>query len=494
MLYLKHVPIQSFSDSVVFVHKDCNVYKVDDIRALTRVEIHGGHKPLYAFLNVVEDENIVAPDEIGVNDEAFFNLGLPEGAVVTLLESETPQSLENVAKKSQGYVLNSNEYISIINDIANGRYLNADIASFVTAFCSFATINEIAYLAQALSFGNRLYWDEENIVADCHTLGFVPANNTDIIVTSIVAAYGLPILKSVELNPLAHLGEGHAMRVFANVDADADLLNHLIKENKGAIFNYENLKGSEAVIKIRNMSRYLNLKNENLEVALLMAMKHSTGVSHLVVDLPVGPQALVKTIKDSVAVRKTIEFVAKELGMVVEVAITDGREPIGNGIGAVLEAKDVVKVLNGKDSASVDLREKAIFIASKIIEFDPKVKGGDGEIIAKKMLDSMEAIETFDKIVNLQGKLQSADLGILTRDILAPNSGKVKSLSNRILTHIAITAGAASNSGSGILLLKKASDRVAKGDVLYRIYSNNSSDFALASSIAENSNGFEIGR
>ena len=165
MLYLKHIPIQSFSDTTVFIHKDCTVYKVDDIKALTRVEVHGGEKPLYAFLSVVEDENIVSVDEIGVNNEAFFKLGLPEGALVTVLQSEVPQSLDNVAKKSQGYVLNSNEYISIVNDIASGKYLNADIASFVTAFCSFSTVNEVAYLAQALSFGNKLYWDEENIIA-----------------------------------------------------------------------------------------------------------------------------------------------------------------------------------------------------------------------------------------------------------------------------------------------------------------------------------------
>ncbi|MBE6451769.1 MAG: hypothetical protein E7016_07415 [Alphaproteobacteria bacterium] len=494
MLYLKHIPIQSFSDTTVFIHKDCTVYKVDDIKTLTRVEVHGADKPLYAFLSVVDDENIVSVDEIGVNDEAFFKLGLPEGALVTVLQSEVPSSLDNVAKKSQGYILNSNEYISIVNDITSGKYLNADIAAFVTAFCSFATVNEVAYLAQALSFGNKLYWDKENIVTDIHTLGYVPADNTDIIVTAIVAAYGLPILKSVTLNPLAYLGPAHAMQVFANIDIDDILMAQMIKENKGAVFNYETLKCAQAAIKIRNMSRYLNLKNENLEIALMMAQTYGCGISHLVVDVPVGPQALVKTIKDSVTVRKTVEFVAKELGITVDVAVTDGREPIGYGIGALLEAKDIIKILKAKDNASSDLTEKALFIASKIIEFDPKVKGGDGYIIAKEMLESLRALETFDNIVNAQGKLQSADLGTLTRDVLAPNSGEVKSMSNRVLTHIAITAGALSNAGSGVLLMKKNSDKVAKGDVLYRIYSNNSADFALATSIAENTNGFEIGR
>ncbi len=494
MLYLKRISIQSFGEKIIFIHKDCSAYKVDDIRTLTRVEVHGGEKPLYGFLNVVEDENIVSPEEIGLNEEAFLSLGLAEGALVTLLQSDDPQSLDNVIKKVQGNVLNSGEYISIVNDIACGRYSNADITAFITAFNSFATVNEITYLAQALSFGNKLYWDEENIVADTHTFGYLPANSTDILVTAIVSAYGLPILKSVILNPLACLGEAHTMQVLANLNNDELVLERMIKENKGVVFNYENMKGAAAAIKIRNISQYLNLKDQNMEIALTLAMKHSCGISHLIVDIPVGPQNLVRTIKESVKIRKTFEFVARELGISIEVLVTDGREPIGKGIGAVLEAKDIMKILRDKDDAPFDLREKALYLASKVIELDPKVRGGDGYTIAKEMIVSGRAQESFENIINAQGKLQSADLGTLVRDVLATKSGEVKSINNNTLIHIACTAGATEYAGSGLLLMKKISDKVVKGDVLYRIYSNNSADFTFAASLAENSNGYEIGK
>ncbi len=494
MLYLKHIPIHSFGEAIAFVHKDCKSYKVDDIRALTRIEIHGASKTFYAFLNIVEDDNIVSVDEIGLNDEAFSSLGLLEGTKVTILSSEVPQSMDSVIKKSEGYSLSSHEYVSIVNDIAGGCYSNTDIASFVTAFNSFATPDEIVYLAQALSFGNKLYWDEENIVVDTHTFGYVPSDASDIIVTAIVAAYGLPILKSVILNPFAYIGSAHAMQIFADLNLNENLLSRMIKETRGVICNYENLKGSEVASKIRNVSQYLNLKNENMEVALTLAMKHSMGISNLVVDIPIGPQSLVKTMKDAVRVRKTLEYTSKELGINIDVVITDGREPIGYGIGAVLEAKDIIKVLKGKDKIPLGLMEKSLFIAAKVLEFDPKLKGGDGYVIAKEMLDSLRAWDTFDNIINIQGKLQSANLSTLVRDIVAPKSGEVKSLSNRTLTHIATTAGAMENVGSGVLLMKKTSDKVSKGDVLYKIYSANSADFALATSMAENSNGYEIGK
>ena len=82
MLSLKHVAISSFNENLAYVHRDCDAYKIDDIRSLTKVEIHGGVKPVFAFLQVVDDEELVKPNEIGLNNEAFECINLPEGANV----------------------------------------------------------------------------------------------------------------------------------------------------------------------------------------------------------------------------------------------------------------------------------------------------------------------------------------------------------------------------------------------------------------------------
>ena len=58
MLTLKHLPINSFNENLAYVHKDCAAYKVDDIRSLTKVEIHGGVKTVFAFLQVVDDARL----------------------------------------------------------------------------------------------------------------------------------------------------------------------------------------------------------------------------------------------------------------------------------------------------------------------------------------------------------------------------------------------------------------------------------------------------
>ena len=64
MLTLKHLAINSFNENLAYIHRDCTAYKVDDIKSLTKVEIHGGVKPVFAFLQVVDDERVVKPTEL----------------------------------------------------------------------------------------------------------------------------------------------------------------------------------------------------------------------------------------------------------------------------------------------------------------------------------------------------------------------------------------------------------------------------------------------
>ena len=71
MLTLKHLPITSFNENLAYLNRECIAYKVDDINQLTKIEIHGGLKTVYAFLQIVDDSRLVKPNEIALNTEAF---------------------------------------------------------------------------------------------------------------------------------------------------------------------------------------------------------------------------------------------------------------------------------------------------------------------------------------------------------------------------------------------------------------------------------------
>ena len=227
-------------------------------------------------------------------------------------------------------------------------------------------------------------------------------------------------------------------------------------------------------------------------VASIISSKLAAGVTHLVIDIPVGDAAKVKTMPEALKIKKLFEYVCDMLSMQVDVVITDGSEPIGYGIGAVLEARDVMKVLRCKKDAPEDLREKSLFIAGRILEFDPSLRGGEGYYTAREILDSGRALETMNRIIHAQGRTSPPTLGHLTRDIAAENTGVVESINNKRISRIAALAGSPRDKGAGVDLLKKVGDTVERGEPLYRIHASRATDFAFANGYAEADSGYEI--
>ncbi len=494
MLNLKCLPICSFNENIAYVHKDCVDYPLDGLNTITRVEIHGGALPLCAFLNVTDDARLVKPNEIALNKEAFKLLSLPEGARVSMILAEPPMSLNMVRKKILGHVLSLNEYKAVVNDIKMRKYTNIEVASFLTAFNSFVTVPEVVSLVEALTAERNLFWDEEEIVADCYTIGSVPANNVDLLVTAIVAAYGIPIPKVVIPNNISCYGTANAMKIFADINKSTIELRRLIKEDRGAVVSYEALPIAKVLSVLKSVGAFLNIEDDALAMAQLLALKISAGVNHLVVDIPVGPKTLVKNAQQAIKVRKFLEYAGDNLGITVDVVVTDGREPVGEGIGAVLSARDVMRILKRKDNAPAGLTEKALFLAGRVLEFDPDLRGGQGYKIAKEILDSGRALDAFTQIITDQGRNQRIELGSLVHEVLAPNSGSVLSIDNKIVKKIGRLAGADKYQEAGIFLLKKVGDTVAKGEPLYQIIACDADDLAMALSFVDANTGYEIGK
>ena len=190
--------------------------------------------------------------------------------------------------------------------------------------------------------------------------------------------------------------------------------------------------------------------------------------------------------------RKLIEYVGDMLSLEIDVVITDGSEPIGNGIGAVLEARDIMKILRNKEDAPQDLLEKSLFLAGRVLEFDPQLRGGQGYAVAKEILLSGRALEAMNKIIYAQGKAPQPKLGNLTRDIVASQAGVIESIDNTRINKIGVLAGAGQYAGAGLDLLKKVGDSVEQGETLYRIHSVSATDFAFANSVVDGNNGYEI--
>jgi thymidine phosphorylase len=391
-------------------------------------------------------------------------------------------------------VLSNAEIGAIVEDIAHYRYSDMEIAAFLIGSASFMTSGELLALSRAMAHaGTQLKWDHE-IVVDKHCIGGIPGNRTSMVVVPIVAAHGLMIPKTSSRAITSPAGTADTMEVLARVDLGVDEMKEVVNACHGCLVwgGHVNLSPADDIL--ISVERPLAIDTREQMVASIMSKKIAAGSTHLLVDLPVGPAAKLTSTVEAMRVRKLFEFVGDHFGIAVEAVITDGRQPIGNGIGPVLEAQDVMAVLANEEAAPRDLREKSLRLAAHLLDYDPELRGGSGYTRARELLDSGAALKQMHKIIEAQGPSNCvADIGSLTADIAAERDGVVEAIDCLRLNRLARTAGAPIDKGAGIKVFKKIGDRVEQGEPLYCIHAFDDAQFDLARAGAAADAGYVVG-
>ncbi len=494
MLKLKNIGIDTYRNSVAFMARDCSLYRPEEYQALKKIEVISGKKRMLATLLIVDNKDIVGPDELGLSKQAFERMGLDENSPVTIAPAELPQSLEHLRRKIHGHTLNHKQIEMIVGDIASHRYSEMEIAAFLVSCAGFMTSSEVLSLTTTMAqAGNKLYWNAP-VVVDKHCIGGIPGNRTSMIVVPIIAAHGLTIPKTSSRAITSPAGTADTMEVLANVDLSMQEMRAVVESCNGCIAwgGHVNLSPADDIL--ISVERPLGIDTREQMVASIMSKKLAAGSTHLLIDIPIGPSAKIHTQHDAMRLRKLFEYIATEIGLHVDVVVTDGAQPIGNGIGPVLEARDVMAVLRNEDNAPTDLREKSLQIAGALLEADPALKGGSGYAKAEQLLNSGEALQTMEKIIEAQGKNEAMCAGELTHDILAKEDGVISGIDCYRLARIARLAGAPMDKGAGIDLFKKIGDAVTKGDAIYRIHACFETDFAFTTKFANEGDGYTIRR
>ena len=161
----------------------------------------------------------------------------------------------------------------------------------------------------------------------------------------------------------------------------------------------------------------------------------------------------------------------KLLKLKIKVILTDGSQPIGNGIGPVLEMRDILHVLR-RENSPLDLEKKSLLLAGSLLEMMHKAPKGKGIKKAKEILDSGKAFDKFKEIIQAQrGEIKPLALASYKKDFLSPRAGKIKEINNKIINAVARTAGCPQDKAAGIYLHKHVGDKVAKNEIIATIYS-----------------------
>ena len=497
-LKLRRVGIDTYHENVAYMHRDCEVYRTAGFKALSKIQINVSNRTgssILAVLNVVDDDAILQPDELGLSNEAFEQLGLSEGSFVCVSHAERPDSMGLIRRKIRGERLTQQDFRRIIHDITESHYAKMEVAAFLIA-CGQHELDrdEVLYLTRAMiESGEQLDW-QERLVADKHCIGGIPGNRTSMLVVPIVAAHGMLIPKTSSRAITSPAGTADTMEILANVNLVIKDLKQLVGKHRGCLSWGGTADLSPADDILISVERPLGIDSEGQMVASILSKKLAAGSTHLLIDIPVGPSAKVRSMHEAQQLRRLFEFVGDHLNVHLEVMITDGRQPIGSGIGPKLEARDVMKVLQNDPNAPPDLRQKALQLAGRILEFDPDVRGGQGYAIARDILESGRALEKMNAIIDAQGRKDPDFVpGQLSFEVSSDRDGVVTAIDNFHMAHIARYAGAPISKGAGVDLYKKLGDKVRMGEALYRVHAEYPADFNFAETLCARSSGYTIG-
>lgn len=497
-LAIRRIGIDTYRENVAYLHRDCAVYRAEGFQALSKISVHANGRHILATLNVVDDASIVGCNQLGLSQDAFAQLGIPDGHDASVWHAEKPASSAALNRKIAGERLDQQDFTAVVRDIADRHYSKIELTAFVVStYRNELDREEVYFLTRAMvASGQRLDW-QAPLVVDKHCIGGIPGNRTSMLVVPIVAAYGLLCPKTSSRAITSPAGTADTMEVLARVELELAQLRDIVRAQHGCLAWGGTADLSPADDVLISVERPLAIDSPGQMVASILSKKIAAGSTHLVLDIPIGPTAKVRSMAQAQRLRRLFEYVAARMPLSIDVVITDGRQPIGQGIGPMLEARDVMRVLENDPRAPADLRDKSLRLAGRLIECDPQVRGGDGLAIASRILASGQALAKMNAIIAAQGATgfahDRAQLGERSFDVLAPGPGVVTGIDNLQLARIAGLAGAPKVKAAGVDLFRKLGQPVAGGDSLYRVHARFPADLAFARQAIDVSSGYTIG-
>lgn len=491
-LKVKDIDISSGGPLIVAInHKDAAIL---DLHVMDRVKVRKGRKIETVVVDIAETDKVVQKGRIGVFEEVLDSLKLKNNDAVEITIARKPLSIDYIKKKLDGQKLAKEEIDQIVWDIVHNKLSSVELTYFVAAcYTNIMTTEETILLTKAMvKHGDVLKLDKYPVI-DKHSIGGIPGNRTTMVVVPIIAAAGYFIPKTSSRSITSPAGTADTMEVLANVTFPIRKMKKIVLATKGCIIWGGSLNLAPADDKIIAVERPLEIDAESQLLASIMAKKYSVSSTHILIDVPIGKDAKVKNMHRASRLKKEFEKIGRKLKKRIKVLITDGSQPIGNGIGPALEARDVLWLLKRDPRRPLDLEKKCLMMCAKIFNM-VGIKNGYKK--ASGILNSGRAYQKMIEIVKAQGGREIAaedvKIGRRSYDLLSAKNGRVVCIDNLFVSRIARIAGAPRDKGAGIYLYKHVGDKVKKKDKLFTIYAESEHELEYAKDVAKSERVFGI--
>ncbi|MHA6287168.1 thymidine phosphorylase family protein [Maricaulis sp. CAU 1757] len=484
-LRLKWLGIDTGLESVIYIRPDCPVCRSEGFGVQARVEVRANGRSVIATVNVI-DAALLQDCEAGLSREAARRLEVEDGAELTVHHTRPVESMSAVRAKIYGHAFSETSTRAIVRDITAGLYSDVQLSALVTS-CAGSSLDrrEMVHLTHAMiEAGDRLDWDTAPVV-DKHCVGGLPGNRTTPIIVPIMAAAGLTMPKTSSRAITSPAGTVDVMETLTEVSLSMQRIREVVNREGGCMVWGGAVHLSPADDILIRIERALDLDSEGQLVASVLSKKAAAGSTHVVLDLPTGPTAKIRTPEAARIIADHLGAVGEAVGVTVRCVISDGRQPVGRGIGPALEAHDVLAVLQNAPDAPRDLRDRALALAGELLDLAGRTAAGDGLALATALLDDGRAWQKFQAICEAQGGLREPPVAPYRHDIVCSRPGRVESVDNRLLARAAKLAGAPFDRSAGISFRAPLESLVDAGDVLFTVHAESPGELDYAREFVE---------
>lgn len=144
----------------------------------------------------------------------------------------------------------------------------------------------------------------------------------------------------------------------------------------------------------------------------------------------------------------------------------------------------MLAVLRREPGAPLDLREKSLYLAARLLEMTGVTPVAGGYRAAQQALDTGAAQRAFERIVAAQGARQLPAAAPYCSIVPTPADGRIRAIDCWHIARVAKCAGAPAHPAAGVRMLHRVGDVVTQGEPLLEIHAQSQAQLDFSSAYA----------
>ena len=397
--------------------------------------------------------------------------------------------LEIIEKKRDKKELSKEEIAYFIEGYTNNKIADYQAAAFIMAvYLNGMTKQETTDLTIAMAnSGEKLDLSTLNeVIVDKHSTGGV-GDKVSLILLPLVASLGVPVAKMSGRGLGFTGGTVDKLESIPGYQTGINIHNFVQNVEKvGISMISQTLNLAPADKKIYSLRDSIScVESIPLIASSIMSKKIASGAQKIVLDVTCGSGAFMPSKEKAEELAEEMIEIGRLANKETVCVLTNMDEPLGYAVGNSLEVIEAIQFLKG--DMPKDVKEVVLELGAYMVKLAGK--GEDIEENKAKLLENIQNRKGYEKFIQLVEN-QGGDSSYIKdtnqfpkanyiENVYSQKSGYIQSMNAKEIGKIVCDLGAGRirkedsiDNAVGIILNKKVSDKVEKGELLVTIYAN----------------------